>query len=307
MYTDLIREIYPDLSPGYRKIADFLINHYRDAAFMTASELARATGVDTAQVVRLAQRLGYPGYPELINEVQERVKQDLRNVYEPDLDDKTPAGILLRTLTIDRNNLEYMRLHLDSAMVERVVELLNAAPRIYLLGEGNFGFLAEAFASRLQMLGMNAHLVPTDPGVQSGILASLGPGDFCVGLGVTATTPHVAVFLKMARAAGAYTLSIVGSMTVPTAAVAEFVLYTPTSTAGLLPSMTSFVALLHGLSQALAIHRGYTMLDWALRTRNYLQEYVTALQTQVPAAEEILRSYTAPPRESPTPGTAPAG
>ncbi|MGC8779420.1 MAG: MurR/RpiR family transcriptional regulator [Anaerolineae bacterium] len=307
MYTDLIREIYPDLSPGYRKIADFLVNRYRDAAFMTASELARTTGVDTAQVVRLAQRLGYPGYPELINEVQERVKQDLRNVYEPDLDDKTPAGVLLRTLTIDRNNLEHMRLHLDTATVERVVELLNAAPRVYLLGEGNFGYLAEAFASRLQMLGMNAHLVPTDPGVQSGILASLGPGDFCVGLGVTATTPHVAVFLKMARAAGAYTLSIVGAMTVPTAAVAEFVLYTPTSTAGLLPSMTSFVALLHGLSQALAIYRGYTMLDWALRTGNYLQEYALALRTQVPAAEEILRSYSAPPPESPAPGTAPAG
>ncbi|MCX7670268.1 MAG: MurR/RpiR family transcriptional regulator [Anaerolineae bacterium] len=307
MYTDLIREIYPDLSPGYRKIADFLVNHYRDAAFMTASELARTTGVDTAQVVRLAQRLGYPGYPELISEVQERVKQDLRNVYEPDLEDKTPAGVLLRTLTIDRNNLEYMRLHLDVTTVERVLELLNAAPRIYLLGEGNFGFLAEAFASRLQMLGMNAHLVPTDPGVQSGILASLGPGDFCIGLGVTATSPHVVVFLKMARAAGATTLSIVGAMTVPIASIAEHVLYTPTSTAGLLPSMTCFVALLHGLSQALAIRRGYTMLDWALRTGNYLQEYAVALRTQVPAAEEILRTYSAPPSESPAPGTAPAG
>jgi|GEM_PF-315485 DNA-binding MurR/RpiR family transcriptional regulator len=307
MYTDLIREIYPDLSPGYRKIADFLVYHYRDAAFMTASELARKTGVDTAQVVRLAQRLGYPGYPELINEVQERVKQDLRNVYEPELDDKTPAGILLRTLTIDRNNLEYMRLHLDVPTIERVLQLLNVAPRVFMLGEGNFGFLAEAFASRLQMLGMNAHLVPTDPGVQSGILASLGPDDFCIGLGVTATSPHVAVFLKMARAAGAHTLSLVGAMTIPTASIAEFVLYTPTSTAGLLPSMVSFVALLHGLSQALAISRGYTMVDWALRTGNYLQEYSNALRTQVPAAEEILRGYSAPPPESPAPGEAPAG
>jgi DNA-binding MurR/RpiR family transcriptional regulator len=29
MYTELIREIYVELSPGYRKIADYLLNHYR--------------------------------------------------------------------------------------------------------------------------------------------------------------------------------------------------------------------------------------------------------------------------------------
>ena len=65
MYRDHIRTIYEHLSPGYRRIADFLLTHYQDAAFMTAAEVARQASVDTALVVRFAQRLGYPGYPEL--------------------------------------------------------------------------------------------------------------------------------------------------------------------------------------------------------------------------------------------------
>ena len=113
MYRDHIRTIYEHLSPGYRRIADFLLTHYQDAAFMTAAEVARAATVDTALVVRFAQRLGYPGYPELIGDIQEDVKRDLRAVYEPPEGDDSPGQILGRNLLQDRNTLEYMRLHLD--------------------------------------------------------------------------------------------------------------------------------------------------------------------------------------------------
>ena len=89
---------------------------------MTAAEVARAATVDTALVVRFAQRLGYPGYPELINDVQEDVKRDLKAVYESPEGDDSPGQALRRVLIQDRNNLEYMHLHLDVDAVDRVVE-----------------------------------------------------------------------------------------------------------------------------------------------------------------------------------------
>ena len=30
MYTERIQEIYSDLSPGYRRVADYLVNNYRE-------------------------------------------------------------------------------------------------------------------------------------------------------------------------------------------------------------------------------------------------------------------------------------
>ncbi len=96
-------------------------------------------------------------------------------------------------------------------------------------------------------------------------------------------------------------------MTNPVAGAAEHVSHAPASTVGLLPSLTSFAALLHGLTQAVAIVRGYSMADWAVRTGNYLREYTVALRTQIPDSEEIVRTYSAAhqPRSQPEPPAVP--
>ncbi len=302
MYTDLIRAAYPDLSSSYRKIADFLINHYRDAAFMTASEIGRKTGTDTAQVVRLAQRLGYPGFPELVAEIQERVKRDLQRVYEPAEEDRQPAAVVYRALTQDRNNLEQMRLHFDPEAIERVVHLIHTARRIFMFGESNANFLAEAFAHRLLALGIDAHLISGETATQATTLAIASRDDLFIGLGMTAMSPNIAVFLKMARSIGAHTLGLVGTMTNPVASVAEHVLLAPIQTVGLLPSLTAFAALLHGLIQAVAALRGYDMADWAMRTGHYLEEYARALRAQLPSSEEVLRSYSGSGQSPDQPG-----
>ena len=69
MFQDRIREYYDNLTPGFRRLADFLLNYTLDAAFLTASELARRVKVDPATVVRFSQDIGYSGYRELSREI----------------------------------------------------------------------------------------------------------------------------------------------------------------------------------------------------------------------------------------------
>jgi DNA-binding MurR/RpiR family transcriptional regulator len=293
VYQQHIRDIYEHLSPGYRRIADFLLERYQEAAFMTAAQVGRAANVDTTLVVRFAQRLGYPGYPELIAEIQDDVKRDLRAVYEPIPAEDSAVGVLRRTLTQDRNNLEYMLLHMDAATLEKIVEILNKAPRIFVSGEGNAVYLAEAFASRLMVLGYRAHTVSSELAGQAATVAIMQPGDVFVGLGTTSMTPSVAVLLKVARAGGAQTIGIVGALTNPVAAAAEYVLLAPAQTIGIMPSWTAFAAVTHGLSQALAVLRGDPAAHWVMRTDNLLQAYVEALREQIPSARRALPEYNA--------------
>ena len=63
LFRQRIRTAYDQFSPSYRKVADFLLDDYRTAAFLNASGVAQYLDVDPATVVRFAQRLGYPGYP----------------------------------------------------------------------------------------------------------------------------------------------------------------------------------------------------------------------------------------------------
>jgi len=292
VYKDRIRTIYEHLSPGYRRIADFLLTHYQDAAFMTAAEVARSATVDTALVVRFAQRLGYPGYPELIDDVQEDVKRDLRAVYEPPEGDDTPGQVLRRNLMQDRNNLEYMHLHLDEEAVGVVVETLLSASRLFVVGEGHANYLAEGFAMQLLILGLSAHVLSGELAGCAVQTASIRPGDVFLGLGLTAMTPGVSVVLKLARSAKAKTIGIVGSLAHPLAGVAEHVLVAPVQAGENIPSWTAMAAMLNGLSQAVAARKGEPGTHWMLDADRYLNAYSEMLRQQLSSARGTTKAHS---------------
>jgi DNA-binding MurR/RpiR family transcriptional regulator len=53
------------LSPAQRRIAQYLLDHMPDSAFLSSVALARAAGVSQPSVTRFAAALGYSGYPAL--------------------------------------------------------------------------------------------------------------------------------------------------------------------------------------------------------------------------------------------------
>ncbi len=81
MFREKIAGEYDRLGRNQKKIADFLTQEYREAAFMNGSALSAHLGVDPATVTRFAQRLGYTGYPDLLSEIQELVKEELKKAY----------------------------------------------------------------------------------------------------------------------------------------------------------------------------------------------------------------------------------
>ena len=83
MYREKIREYYDHLSRSYRKVADYIMSNYYEVSFMTAAQLAYAVGVDTTTVVRFSQRVGYNGYPELLNDIRDQVKAEIYAAYTP--------------------------------------------------------------------------------------------------------------------------------------------------------------------------------------------------------------------------------
>lgn len=291
MYKESIRAIYEHLSPGYRRIADFLLNSYQDAAFMTAAEVAAASQVDTALVVRFAQRLGYPGYPELITDVQEDVKRDLRAVYEPPAGDDSPAQVIRRNLLQDRNTLEYLLLHLDDDVLQQVVERLDRARKVFVVGEGEESFLAEAFAMRLLALGFSAHALHGGLAEQAALAAVIEPADVFVGIGMTALTADVAALFKTLRAAKVTTIGIVGALTYPSAGAAELVLHAPVGSGDLMPSWVAAAAVLHSLSQALAFQRAEPGTAHATRREHYLNSYAELLQHQLAGVRHGLGAH----------------
>ena len=60
-------------SKGQRRIAQYILESYDKAAFMTANVLGKTVGISESTVVRFAVELGYDGYPSMQKALQELV------------------------------------------------------------------------------------------------------------------------------------------------------------------------------------------------------------------------------------------
>jgi DNA-binding MurR/RpiR family transcriptional regulator len=252
MYRQRIREYYEHLSPSYRRVADFVISHYYEVAFMTAAQLADAVDVDTTTVVRFSQRLGYNGYPELLQDIRQQVKQELYAVYEPQsLSQADPAAVFRTQIEQDSNNLRQILIQNPPEQLQTIADLCYNAERIYFVAEGYANTVAEMVAAQLRHQDFRAEAIAEDPVRRAATLANLGSSDLVIGVSATEYGENVARALDFAQMQGCHTLGIVGSLDSPVNRVVEKVLYAPSETEGPLPSIVSLTAAVTALAQTL--------------------------------------------------------
>lgn len=252
MYRERIKQIYDHLSPGYRKVADFLLDNYREAAFLNASSLAQHLNVDPATVVRFSQRLGYPGYPELADEVRSIVKEEL-------ISERAPAAAGTASLTIadsfrhDVQNLEEFLVRNPATLLNQAADQIGRARRILAVSEGIGVHLVAFFVEQLRLVGRQAEVVPPNAAQSARVLAGVGSGDVVIGLGYSRYATDVAAILRVADEMGADTIGLAESLTSPVAMVARTVLQVPQKAVSPLVSMVAALAFLSASAHSLCL------------------------------------------------------
>jgi DNA-binding MurR/RpiR family transcriptional regulator len=253
MYREKIREYYDHLSRSYRKVADYIMSNYYEVSFMTAAQLAYAVGVDTTTVVRFSQRLGYNGYPELLQDIREQVKAEIYAAYEPQaLTPDDPAGVFKDRTIQEQQNLQQMLVHNPPEHIEAIATMLARARRIVLVGEGYAETVAEMVAEQFRHRGLDAEYLPNDPVKKAATLIMVDSTTLVIGVSATEYGREVARAMEYARLRGAATLGIIGSLASPVNRMSDRVVYAPTDVAGPLPSIVALVTALTALVQVAA-------------------------------------------------------
>jgi DNA-binding MurR/RpiR family transcriptional regulator len=67
----LINAKFQEMTAGQKTVAQYIVNYIAEAAFMTISELAKECRVSEASVVRFAKAMGFDGFPQLKQAIQE--------------------------------------------------------------------------------------------------------------------------------------------------------------------------------------------------------------------------------------------
>jgi DNA-binding MurR/RpiR family transcriptional regulator len=249
-YEDRIRQERSNMSKSFAKLADFLLDSYVEAAFMTASELAHALNLDAATVVRFSQHLGYEGFPRLQREIRQRVKDDLLiRPKQADVPESIP-GIASNALHEVSLAMERTRISLDTEAMEKLVEQLGAARRIVVLPEGPAQPTAYSLVLFLEQGGFPIYIARTGIADLARAVNIATAQDLLLAMEVAGQVPYIARALGEAQARGIPTAAIVGSASLASARYADSVLAAqahPSAGVGIV----SIEALVYALSQVL--------------------------------------------------------
>ena len=290
-FRDRIRAVYDHFSPGYRKIADFLLDDYRTAAFLSASGIAQYLGVDPATVVRFAQRLGYTGYPELAEEVQALVKQELAAAFSPAPAADSPLGILREVLRSEAEDIQRLLIVNRPDVLEDLLNGILTARRVYLIAESNGSRIMEVAAVQLGLSGIDARVVKGDRAERSIALLDLGPQDIAIGLAPYLTVTEITGMLRATREAGLRTYAIVGGLSSPVARAADVVILAPKSYRSPLTAYSTPMALLTALAHVVAVQRPQVLTKSILNASELWTKMMRLDEPQMPDLEKFLEGW----------------
>ena len=277
MLLDKIRQAFPQLTKSQKSLAEFVTANYREAAFMTASGIARRIGLNEATVIRFAQRIGYPGFPEFLHDLQAIVREELS---VGSADSATGDGDSWHTLVQGQvEALQRTMTHIPSEAWDSAVTMLRGAARIVVLGQGLAAPLAGLLAWAWRTIGIDAQCPSSDTLSVALMVDQLGAGDALVGISVALPSPEVAHALALARAKGIPTVVLSASPVSHCARAAEVALSWPVDPGHLMPSLTPVVILIDALVLALASSSGATTDERLIR---------------ISALESVIRTGTSP-------------
>ncbi len=226
MFKERIREHYDTLTPGYRKLANFIMDNTLDVGFLTATELARRVGVDPATVVRFAQELGYSGFRELSREIKRYVKDRVTASYRAVGEAEATEEMLRGLVDNARQSLEYF-VTTDLASVVEAVDLLKGAGTIWCAGEFTGFTLAQFFAQKLMVQGVDARAFEPSMTGTSTALSHMREGDALVIFADNHPSVDAGYAVRLARQKGVRTITITGSGVVLPAREAEVTVIVP--------------------------------------------------------------------------------
>ena len=246
------------LSKGQKLIADFIEQHYDQAAFLTASKLGEYVGVSESTVVRFATELGYSGYPQLQKAMQEMIKDKLTSVQRIEVSAaKIGDGDVLESVL--NQDIQKIRRTLEETSREdfdRAVNSIIEAENIYIYGTRSAGYIAGFLGYYFDLVLGNVHVITTAS--RSGMyeaLLRISDKDAIIGISFPRYSKTAAAAMDFAASRGAATIAITDSTLSPLVESAKSLLIARSDMASVVDSLVAPLSLINALIVATVIKK----------------------------------------------------
>jgi len=253
-----ITECASGFSKGQKRIAQYILEHYDTAAFMTALRLGEAVGVSESTVVRFAAELGFDGYPQLQKAMQELIRSKLTSLQRIEVtrarmrDDE----VLDNVMTYDMANIRQTLEELPRDVFYQAVDAVVNARRVYIFGAGSCRALANFLAFYLKFLLDDTYLIYTSS--ETEILEEMihiNENDAIIGMSFPRYSTKAVKALHFAHSRHAKVVAITDSVLSPIAEYATYLLLAHSDMATIVDSLVAPLSILNSLIVAVSLKR----------------------------------------------------
>lgn len=255
---ELIEKTVPQMSKGHKAIANFILESYDKAAFMTAAKLGEEVGVSESTVVRFTTELGFEGYPEFQRALQEDLKSKLTSVQRLGLTEKyeSDSEAFKAVVAQDIANLRDSLNSIDDVEFESAVNSILKAKKIYIMGIRASAPLSEFMHFYMTLLFDDVVLVrSTCTNELFEQIMPIGEGDVMIGISFPRYSARTINSMGYAKKKGATIIAITDKDDTAMTEYADIKLFAKSSMASFVDSLTAPLSLINALLVTLGMHR----------------------------------------------------
>jgi len=265
-----------EFSKGQRLIAQYILQHYDRAAFLTASKLGAIVEVSESTVVRFANELGFEGYPEMQRALRELTRTNLtaaqRMAVADNLMDKDT--VLDKVLLGDAEKIRHTLDTVDRGAFQAAVEKIVSARNIYILGVRSAASLADFLTFNFRMMFDNVRPVAGTTGTEIfEQLLDIGPEDVLIAISFPRYAKRTVRAVEFAHRAGADVVALTDSATSPLATGSDQLLTAQSDMASFVDSLVAPLSIINAMVAAVSMCKQDEVTTRLHRLENIWDEY----------------------------------
>ena len=245
-----IQDNMSSFSKGQKRIANYILESYDKAAFMTASKLGKMVEVSESTVVRFASELGYDGYPSMQKALQEMIRNKLTSIQRIEVSNDLMGDqdILSMVLQSDIDKLRMTMEETDREKFNRTAEAIVAGRRIYIIGVRSSAALSSFLAFYFNLIFEN--VVQISANTVSEMFEQMlrvGPEDVVICISFPRYSSRTVKAMQFARDRGATVVALTDSEMSPLAGMAQHTLLAKSDMASFVDSLVAPLSLINAL------------------------------------------------------------
>ena len=267
-----------EFSHAERRVAQWVLNHPKQAANATLAQVAKLSGTSEPTVIRFCRRVGLDGFRELAIRLTEALSQPISYVHRAVGQDDATSDAVIKVMDTSIQTLIDLRSQISLMPIDAAANVMSSARQIAFAGLGASGHVARDACHKFFRLGIPCSTLSDTPKIlQFSSIAQAG--DVLIITSHTGRWPELSRAARLAADGGAVVIALTdpasnladkADILFPCHVLEDTSVYTPMS------SRLAQLALLDALHVALALKLGDTAVTKLRSSKNALLEVFSA-------------------------------